>query len=106
MPTIVKHTGWGGGPWGTPTKWGADYLNIVPDNVTATGRIGAVSSGLFITGSIGTVSVTAAGNISVTGVTLTMTLGGITVWSNMDEGQTPGFSEVSTSQTADWENAA
>ena len=37
---------------------------------------------------------------NVTGVTGTITLRGITTWSTMDEGQTPGFSTIDDSQTS------
>jgi len=63
-------------------------------------------TGLAITSAIGGVSTTADANAILTGVAITSSLGSVLIWSLIDESQTPSYSGIDESQTADWEEVA
>jgi len=63
-------------------------------------------TGLAITSAIGAVSTTADANVSLTGVAITSSLGSVLIWGLIDESQTPSYSGIDESQTADWEEVA
>ena len=60
--------------------------------------------GSAATASAGSVSVAegAGISVSVSGVELTASAGGLNIWSNVDTSQTPNWSEISASQTPSW----
>jgi len=97
---------WGGGGWG--------------EGVAFTGLTGSVGSVTFVEGSgvtvtvtglagtsaVGSVTIEEGVGVTVTGNSVTVSSGGVNVWSLVDTSQTPSWTEASTSQTPSWTDIA
>ena len=133
---MAKINGWGRGTWGqltfgeplpvtiTGVTSGATAVgsvgviassNSLPTNVigtTAVNSVGLITNNILpitlgaATGSVNSVSPSAAANIFPTEVNATGTLGNILVWSLIDDSQTPNYSIISTTQTPSWSEVA
>tara|TARA_R110000782_G_scaffold121346_1_gene212386 strand:- start:150 stop:542 length:393 start_codon:yes stop_codon:yes gene_type:complete len=126
VPSSVQYSGWGGGPWGTPTAWGTGYLATSVDGVAGTTALGSETvtadatvtpTGVAAAGSVGSVSVTGDSNTVPTGLSLTGTAGTVSIVEGTGVNVVPTgvvgtasvgdfmiWGEVSDAQTPNWQN--
>jgi hypothetical protein len=114
-------SGWGEGPWGqsgfpfATASVGSVTVtanaDVAPTGLEATGAVGEVAVGIFVsvdvtgvsgTAEVGEVTTTADADVLVTGLEATGGVGPVLVWGTIVPNQNAGYNGVSPSQTPTW----
>ena len=104
--------GWGRGTWGSGPWNSADTITLDSQvitsalgslTVTAVQNISVTLTGFGSTFSNGTLSVTLSPDVSILGFELTSAVGFINIYQQIDTSQTANYQEIDTSQTANYE---
>lgn len=112
---MANVTGWGRGSWGDGT-WG-EPIPVVVSGVNATGAITSVASvsaaanvtvsGVSATANVNSVVVGIGAEVIVTGVSATGSVGNVNVWTSISPSQPDqNWVAESTSQTPEWTEIA
>lgn len=97
---------WGGGGWGEDVSFTGITSSVGSVTLVEGSGVTVTVTGLVATSAVGSVIIGEGVGVAVTGNSVTVSSGGVNVWSLVDTSQTPNWTEISTSQTPSWTDIA
>jgi hypothetical protein len=97
---------WGSSGWGEDAAFTGLTGAVGSVTVVEGSGVTVTVTGLAGTSSVGSVTIGEGTGVTVTGNSVTVSSGGVNVWSVVVTSQTPNWSEISTSQTPNWSDIA